>query len=94
MYPLQWQDYAWIGGFLAVVLALCLYWRGKVRRWVEEDQLERERRHQEEALAIAYAPTPIVAAPEARHPLDAVPYPLTPSDRHHEPEPEAPLPQG
>ena len=67
-------------GFLVAVLALCLYWRGKVRRWVEEDQLEREQRHQEEALAIAYAPTPIVAAPEARHPLDAVPYPIKPSD--------------
>jgi hypothetical protein len=94
MYPLQWQDYAWIGGFLVVVLALFLYWREKVRRWIEEDRLERERRHQQEAFAIAYAPTPIVAAPEARHPFDAVPYPLTPSDRHHEPEPEAPLPQG
>ena len=80
MYPLQIQDYVWIGGFLVAVLALCLYWRGKVRRWVEEDRLERERGHQEEALAIAYAPTPIVAAPEARHPLDAVPYPIKPSD--------------
>jgi|WetSurMetagenome_2_1015567.scaffolds.fasta_scaffold405228_1 hypothetical protein len=79
MYPLQWQDYAWIGGFLTAVCLLWLFWRARVRQWAEEDRLESERRHQEEAIAIAYAPTPIVPASEARHPLDAVPYPITPS---------------
>jgi hypothetical protein len=88
MYPLQWQDYAWIGGFLVAVLALCLYWRGKVRRWVE-----REQRHQEEAFAITYAPSPIVAAPEARHPLDAVPYPIIFSDTQQGPKAEVPITQ-
>lgn len=64
----------WIIG---ITVALCAVRYGICREVKHNQQKNKERKDQEltAMLAKKYAPTPIVAAPEAKHPLDSAPYP-------------------
>jgi len=75
----DWPSVAWL--FLMILVGEA------VRRWLREDaarmqqeQTAREMRNVDEYNRQTYPETPIVPMPEARHPLDFVPYPVIPEN--------------
>jgi len=75
---LNWFDIAWIA--LATLTFTLWMWnlckKAKKRQEKEQMKLNLNR-----YLDHVYTPTAIIARPEAKHPLDSVPYPIVPREK-------------